>query len=124
MQTPDSDERDVAATVRRGLSEADREDVRELANTVIDFQTMAAAIGELCRAGMVVVLDEFQYFTRATLHPFNSFLQAEVDKLRGAGLNRGGLFVIGSLHPEMSALLEDKATPLYGRITAPFLPSW
>jgi hypothetical protein len=118
MQTPNSDERDVAATLRRSLSEADREDVRALADSVIDFPTMAAAIAELCRAGMVVVLDEFQYFTRAALSPFNSFLQAEVDKLRSAGLNRGGLFVLGSLHSEMSALLEDKAAPLYGRITA------
>jgi uncharacterized protein len=118
MQTPNSDERDVAATLRRSLGEADREDVRGLADAVIDFPTMAAAIGQLCRAGMVVVLDEFQYFTRAALSPFNSFLQAEVDKLRSAGLNRGGLFVLGSLHSEMSALLEDKAAPLYGRITA------
>lgn len=117
-QIPDSDERDVAATFRRSLSEADRENVRELAATVIDFQTMAVAIGKLCRAGMVVVLDEFQYFTRAALSPFNSFLQAEVDKLRSAGLKHGGLFVLGSLHSEMSALLEDKAAPLYGRITA------
>jgi uncharacterized protein len=118
MQTPDSDERDVEATLRRSLSEADREDVRALADTVIDFPSIAAAIGELCRAGMVVVLDEFQYFTRAALSPFNSFLQAEGDKLRSAGLNRGGLFVLGSLHSEMSALLEHKAAPLYGRITA------
>src|SRR5689334_1881418 len=87
MQTPNSDERDVAATLRRSLSEADREDVRALADRVIDFPTMAVVIGELCRAGMVVVLDEFQYFTRAALNPFNSFLQAEVDKLRNAGLN-------------------------------------
>ena len=118
MQIPDSDERDVAATFRRSLSEADPEDIKELANTVIDFPTMAAAIGELCRAGRVVVLDEFQYFTRASLRHFNSFLQAEVDELRSAGLKRGGLFVLGSLHSEMSALLEDKAAPLYGRITA------
>jgi uncharacterized protein len=118
MQTPDSDERDVAATFRRSLSEAERDDVKALADRVIDFPTMATAIGELCQAGMIVVLDEFQYFTRATLHPFNSFLQAEVDQLRNAGLNRGGLFVLGSLHSEMSALLEDKAAPLYGRITA------
>ncbi len=79
---------------------------------------MADAIGTLCRDGRIVVLDEFQYFTRASLSSFNSFLQAEVDKLRNAGLNRGGLFVLGSLHSEMSALLEDKAAPLYGRITA------
>jgi hypothetical protein len=79
---------------------------------------MAAAIGDLCRTGMVVVLDEFQYFTRASLGSFNSILQAEVDKLRDARLNHGGLFVLGSLHSEMSALLEDKGAPLYGRITA------
>jgi len=42
------------------------------------------------------------------LSPYNSFLQAEVDKLRSAGLNRGGLFVLGSLHSEMSALLETR----------------
>lgn len=28
------------------------------------------------------------------------------------------MFVLGSLHCEMSALLEDTAAPLYGRITA------
>lgn len=118
MQTPDSDERDVAATFRQSLSESDRSEAREAATKVIDFPTMAFAIGELCRAGMVVVLDEFQYFTRAALRSFNSFLQAEVDKLRNAGLDRGGLFVLGSLHSDMSALLEDKSAPLYGRVTA------
>lgn len=118
MQTPDSDERDVAATFRRSLDESDRSEARALANSVVDFPSMAAAIGELCRAGMVVVLDEFQYFTRSALCHFNSFLQAEVDKLRSAALTRGGIFVLGSLHSDMSALLEDKAAPLYGRITA------
>lgn len=118
MQTPDSDERDVAATFRRSLDESDRNEARALANSVVDFPSMAAAIGELCRAGMVVVLDEFQYFTRSALRHFNSFLQAEVDKLRSAALTRGGIFVLGSLHSDMSALLEDKAAPLYGRITA------
>jgi hypothetical protein len=118
MQTPDSDERDVAATFRQSLSESDRSEAKEAASKVIGFPTMALAIGDLCRAGLVVVLDEFQYFTRAALRPFNSFLQAEVDKLRNASLDRGGLFVLGSLHSDMSALLEDKSAPLYGRITA------
>ena len=118
MQTPDSDERDVAATFRRSLSESDNEVARATASTVVDFQSMASAIGALSAAGMVIVMDEFQYFTRAKLQPFNSFLQAEIDQLRGRNLDRGGLFVLGSLHSEMSALLEDKAAPLYGRITA------
>lgn len=79
---------------------------------------MAQAIGELCEAGLIVVLDEFQYFTRSKLHPFNSFLQAQVDRLRNARLRRGGLFVLGSLLSEMNALLDDKGAPLYGRVTA------
>ncbi|MGB6451935.1 MAG: ATP-binding protein, partial [Steroidobacteraceae bacterium] len=117
MQTPDSDERDVAATLRRSLGESDRDEVKALADSVVDFPSMAAAIGQLCRAGTIVVLDEFQYFTRSALGHFNSFLQAEVDKLRNATLSGGGLFVLGSLHSDMSALLEDKAAPLYGRVT-------
>jgi len=38
----DSDERDVAATFRRGLSEADLEESEGSPITVIDFPTMAA----------------------------------------------------------------------------------
>jgi hypothetical protein len=56
MQTPDSDERDVATTFRRSLSESDHEEARKLAESVVDFLTMSAAIGKLCLAGMVVVL--------------------------------------------------------------------
>lgn len=78
---------------------------------------MAHAIGDLCRAGLVVVIDEFQYFTRAVLKSFSSFLQAEVDKLRAENIGQGGLFVLGSLHADMNQLLEDAAAPLYGRLT-------
>lgn len=118
MQVPDSDERDVAATFRRSLSECELVPARDLAEVVTDFASMARAIGMACRAGAFIVLDEFQYFTRAKLRSFNSFLQAEVDKLRTEGAHQGGLFVLGSLHSEMNALLDDNAVPLYGRITA------
>lgn len=118
MQVPDSDERDVAATLRRVMEDCDHETPRAVASSVTDFATMAQAIGRLCKAGFVVVLDEFQYFTRAKLRAFNSFLQAEVDELRNLGLTHGGLFVLGSLQSEMNALLDDRAAPLYGRITA------
>ncbi len=116
MQVPDSDERDVAATFRRSL--VDHEVTEVTAARTTDFASMAQAIGQLCRAGYVVVLDEFQYFTRAGLRSFNSFLQAEVDKLRAMNLARGGLIVLGSLQAEMNSLLDDKGAPLYGRITA------
>lgn len=117
MQVPDSDERDVAATFQRSLRDCDHDMARGLSSTVVDFPSMARAIGELCRAGLVVVIDEFQYFTRASLKSFNSFLQAEVDKLRTSNIKQGGLFVLGSLHADMNELLEDKAAPLYGRLT-------
>lgn len=118
MQVPDSDERDVASVFRRSLSESDSEVAKGLAQEVKGFASMSAAISQLCIEGFVIVLDEFQYFTRAKLRPFNSFLQAEVDKLRNAKLKQGGLFVLGSLQSEMDALLSDKAAPLYGRITS------
>ena len=118
MQVPDSDERDVAYTFAQSLGNCEQEQVRNLAMTVKNFATMAVAIGKLCAAGFIVVIDEFQYFTRSKLHAFNSFLQAEVDKLRGAQLKHGGLFVLGSLQSEMNALLDDKSAPLYGRVTA------
>lgn len=117
MQVPDSDERDVAAAFKRALSDCEHLLAAQLSPTVKDFPSMARAIGELCQAGQVVVIDEFQYFTRASLRSFNSFLQAEVDKLRGSGIKQGGLFVLGSLHADMNQLLEDKAAPLYGRLT-------
>lgn len=118
MQVPDSDERDVAYTFARSLGQSEHEIAHQLAASVSNFASMAAAIGKLCEAGFIVVLDEFQYFTRAKLSSFNSFLQAQVDRLRGAQLKKGGLFVLGSLQSEMNALLDDKGAPLYGRITA------
>jgi uncharacterized protein len=117
MQVPDSDERDVAAAFQRALADADHELAQRLGPQVIDFPSMARAIGDLCRAGLVVVIDEFQYFTRSVLRSFSSFLQAEVDKLRGDHVGQGGLFVLGSLHADMNQLLEDAAAPLYGRLT-------
>jgi AAA+ ATPase superfamily predicted ATPase len=117
MQVPDSDERDVATTFQRALKDSDHPLARQLCEQVVDFPTMASAIGSLCRAGLVIVIDEFQYFTRAALASFSSFLQAEVDKLRNSSLSNGGLFVLGSLHADMNSLLEDAGAPLFGRLT-------
>lgn len=78
----------------------------------------AKAIEALARSGAVVVLDEFQYFTRKHLAEFPSHLQAAVDRLsRDAATVSGGLIVLGSLHAEMTALLEDREAPLYNRVT-------
>jgi len=79
---------------------------------------MAQAIGDMARAGFIVALDEFQYFAREKLHEFTSHLQAVVDALsRDAAAVPGGLFVLGSLHTELVALLDDRSAPLYNRTT-------
>lgn len=79
---------------------------------------LANAIGTLARAGYVIALDEFQYFTRAHLSDFPSFLQREVDALSArAGTVTGGLLVLGSIYTEIQALLEDKSAPLFNRTT-------
>jgi len=79
---------------------------------------LAKALGHLMRAGYVVALDEFQYFSRKGLQEFLSHFQAVVDDLtRDAELVTGGLVVLGSLHAELTALLDDRDTPLYNRTT-------
>ncbi len=120
VQIPDSDERDVVAVFTDALAAfADASPGRLPDSVVADklrrFSDMVRAIGALCRAGIIVVIDEFQYFNRKALSAFTSLLQAEVDTLTGSA--HGGIFVLGSIHTEMTALLEDRGSPLYARVT-------
>jgi AAA+ ATPase superfamily predicted ATPase len=113
VQIPDSDERGIIqafqdAMESSGFSEASAHRFRT-------FQDVAWLIGLYCELGWIFILDEFQYFHRKSLSPFQSILQAEVDKLRDT--TKGGLFVLGSIHTEMSAILEDRNAPLFNRIT-------
>ncbi len=79
---------------------------------------MAATIEALIAAGTIVILDEFQYFIRAPLAEFTSYLQASVDRIANQpNRESGGLIVLGSIHTEMTALLDDRAAPLYNRVT-------
>lgn len=81
---------------------------------------LARLVESMVRDGFVVVLDEFQYFNRKPFAGFCSFLQAAVDRLglgEDAGRIRGGLIVLGSIHTEMAALLEERSAPLYNRVT-------
>ena len=79
---------------------------------------LARLVGELARAGYTVALDEFQYFNRDRLRDFCSLLQAEVDRLSSrASEVSGGLLVLGSIHTEMAALLQNAQAPLYNRTT-------
>ena len=78
----------------------------------------ARTVGQLASTGYLVALDEFQYFSRKHLSEFTSHLQATVDELSArADTVPGGLIVLGSLHAELVALLDDRDVPLYNRTT-------
>lgn len=113
VQIPDSDPAGVVSSARDFMQTFG---VREGLPT--DLRSLATSIGSLCESGWIVALDEFQYFNRKALYEFTSQLQSEVDRLsQRAGLVAGGLIVLGSLHTEMAALLEDRHAPLYNRVT-------
>lgn len=79
---------------------------------------LAKLLEGMAEGGYVLILDEFQYFNRKGYAEFCSNLQASVDRLSTkADQVRGGLIVLGSVHTEMAALLEDRAAPLYNRVT-------
>lgn len=112
VQIPDSDPAGVVAACN-GYLETFGIDAR-----VTSLGELAQLIGRLAADGYVVALDEFQYFHRKQLADFCSLLQAEVDRLAArAATVPGGLIVLGSLHAEMTALLEDRDAPLFNRAT-------
>jgi AAA+ ATPase superfamily predicted ATPase len=112
IQIPDSDPIGVLNACNEYL------ETFGLSRQVRSLKGLAELLGSLVRDGWVVALDEFQYFNRKPLYGFCSYLQAEVDALtREAAGVKGGLIVLGSLHNEMTALLEDRAAPLYNRTT-------
>lgn len=83
-----------------------------------DLLQLAKLFEAMAEDGYILVLDEFQYFNRKGYEEFCSYLQASVDRLAAkADQVRGGLIVLGSIHTEMVALLEDRTAPLYNRVT-------
>ncbi len=112
IQIPDSDPVGVVAACNGYL------EMFGLAQRVASLGELASLIGKLAADGYVIALDEFQYFHRKQLADFCSLLQAEVDRLASrASAVSGGLIVLGSLHAEMTALLEDRDAPLFNRAT-------
>jgi len=71
VQIPDSSERDLATQFSRALADGPTTLIQSLAPTVFDFATMARAIAVMNKADIIVVLDEFQYFTAPQLFSFN-----------------------------------------------------
>lgn len=83
-----------------------------------DLLQLSRLLESMAEGGFILILDEFQYFNRKGYEPFCSYLQAGVDRLAAkADQVRGGLIVLGSIHTEMVALLEDRTAPLYNRVT-------
>lgn len=83
-----------------------------------NLMQLAKLLAGMAERGYILVLDEFQYFNRKGYEEFCSYLQAAVDQLAAqADRIRGGLLVLGSIHTEMVALLEDRTAPLYNRVT-------
>ncbi|WP_173978908.1 ATP-binding protein [Magnetospirillum sp. UT-4] len=113
VQIPDSDERGVIQAFQDALESSGH--TEKSAHSVRTFQDVVTLIDLYCDLGVVIVLDEFQYFHRKSISSFQSLLQAEVDQLRDT--SGGGLFVLGSIHTEMSAILEERNAPLFSRIT-------
>lgn len=113
IQIPDSDPAGVVSAAR---------DFMQMfgvhSDLPIDLRSLATKLGALMEDGWIVALDEFQYFTRKVLFEFTSQLQSEVDRLAAiADRVAGGLIVLGSLHAEMAALLDERTAPLYNRVT-------
>lgn len=116
VQIPDSEPTGVLSAVNDALDTfrvpADR---HPRPNNLLQLARLLESMAE---AGYILVLDEFQYFNRKGYEEFCSYLQASVDLLAAkADQVRGGLIVLGSIHTEMVALLEDRTAPLYNRVT-------
>jgi uncharacterized protein len=116
VQIPDSEPAGVLSAVNDALETfqvpADR---HPRPNDLLQLAKLLEAMAE---AGYILILDEFQYFHRKGYEEFCSYLQASVDRLAAkAEQVRGGLLVLGSIHTEMVALLEDRTAPLYNRVT-------
>ncbi len=116
VQIPDSEPAGVLSAVKDALETfhvpADRYPGPH------DMQQLAKLLEGMAEGGYILILDEFQYFNRKGYEEFCSHLQASVDRLTAKGDQvRGGLIVLGSIHTEMVALLEDRTAPLYNRVT-------
>ena len=116
VQLPDSTPADLATVFRNAVREGGFEGHLDESSASPGLPGVARAVGALCAAGVVVILDEFQTCHGGPLRGFPSLLQAEVDKLQDLD-TAGGLILLGSVQTEMEALLNDRRAPLFGRST-------
>jgi uncharacterized protein len=116
VQIPDSEPTGVLSAVNDAL-EAFRVPASQHPRPK-DLLQLAKLFEGMAESGYILILDEFQYFNRKGYEEFCSHLQACVDRLSAKAEHvKGGLIVLGSIHTEMVALLEDRTAPLYNRVT-------
>ncbi|WP_198033174.1 DUF234 domain-containing protein [Methylosinus sp. PW1] len=113
IQVPDSDERGVAQAFEDAIEDSGNPFAREAS---ANFLAIAIYLRAFWWVGGISIIDEFQYFHRKALSSFQSLLQSRIDEARAGDLH-GGLFTLGSIHTEMTAILEDRASPLFNRVT-------
>jgi uncharacterized protein len=114
-QIPDSDERGVIQVFEDAIEDtfSNQEFARR---ACANFSDIAILLQVLWNNGYISAIDEFQYFHRKSLSAFLSHLQSNIDLVRAKNTG-GGLFALGSIHTEMTAVLEDKSSPLFNRVT-------
>lgn len=115
VQIPDSDERGVIQVFEDAIEDTFG-DLELAQQTCKNFADINASLAVLMQRGYICAVDEFQYFNRASLSEFPSHLQFRIDQLRSSEAT-GGLFALGSIHTEMTAVLDDKNSPLFNRIS-------
>jgi AAA+ ATPase superfamily predicted ATPase len=122
VQIPDSDPAGVVSAV------IDQMEVFRLNDRLAaprNLSEVARLVSDLIQSGHRVILDEFQYFNRPKLREFCSHLQRRVDDLASMRGIHGGLFVLGSIQTDMTAILENRGAPLYNRTTDEIpIPHW
>ena len=116
VQIPDTDSAGLLSAVNDALETFQVPADRHPRPT--NLLQLAKLLESMAEEGYILILDEFQYFHRKGYEEFCSYLQASVDRLETKGGQvRGGLIVLGSIHTEMVALLDDRTAPLYNRVT-------
>ena len=114
VEVPDSNPEDFVTVFRSAVRVAGLQRFLDASDVTTGLPGVAAWVGSLCKAGVTVVLDEFQVCRRGPLAGFPSLLKSQVDRLQGRN-PVGGLILLGSVQSEMEALLDDRHAPLFGR---------
>jgi len=116
VQIPDSEPTGVLSAVNDALETFHIPSSQHPRPT--DLLQLAKLLESMAEGGFILVIEEFQYFNRKGYEQFCSYMQASVDRLAAkADQVQGGLIVLGSIHTEIVALLEDRTAPLYNRVT-------